>query len=81
MLTSARCPRMRYFIIARSKAGWGVALESDLLAEFNDLAGAQTHAQAMCETATFLGDDFEVLDLSDADTGSVFMSDEPSARH
>lgn len=68
---------MRYFIIAKSREGWGVALDSDLLAEFTDLDGAQAFAGRLCETATFQDPDFEVLDLSEAEGEAMFMASEP----
>lgn len=67
---------MRYFIIAKSRDGWGVALDSDLLCEFTDIDQAKQHARELCEVATFRGEDYDVLDLSEADCGNVLMGGE-----
>jgi hypothetical protein len=78
---STRCRGMRYFVIARSRHGWGVALDSDLLAEFPDLGDAQAHATSLRETATFRDPDFDVLDLSEAESDSVLMAEDSGSPH
>jgi hypothetical protein len=65
---------MRYFIIAKSRDGWGVALDSDLLGEFADIEHAKEHARDLREAATFRGEEYDVLDLSDAECGDPLMA-------
>jgi hypothetical protein len=72
---------MRYFIISKSRDGWGVALDSDLLEEFPDVEQARAHAQGLCELATFREEAFEVLDLSSADVGGSLMARDTRRPH
>jgi hypothetical protein len=58
---------MRHFIVARSRSGWGVAVESDLLAEFPEAAQALDHAKDLAGEADVRGEESSVIDLSEAD--------------
>jgi hypothetical protein len=64
---------MQYFIVARSREGWGVARDADLLQEFTDLAGAQQHAAELCADAIDRGDKAAVVDLSDVEAPSTLI--------
>lgn len=65
---------MEFLIIAKSRAGWGVALGSDVVAEFADPAAARAHAGEMCETMRAQGRAVEILDLSEARDGGSLMA-------
>ncbi len=58
---------MDYFIVAKSRIGWGVALGSDVVQEFEDAGAALDHAAQLCSMSVAAGRQAQVVDLTEAD--------------
>jgi hypothetical protein len=56
-----------HFIVARSRNGWGVCLDADLLSEHPDAAQARNVAIRLMEEARGEGELTSLVDLSSAD--------------
>lgn len=59
---------MEFIIIAKSKDGWGVAVEGDLVAEFDTPDLARDHAEGLRTASIAAGRAADVVDLSEANT-------------
>lgn len=57
---------MDYFIVAKSRAGWGVALGGDLLQEFSEIAPALASAREHCDAVRSAGFEAEIVDLPES---------------
>ncbi|MEH0196247.1 hypothetical protein V7S57_12375 [Caulobacter sp. CCNWLY153] len=53
-------------IVARSRAGFGVLLGSDLVEEFDEVDVARACAARLCEEARARGESFSWVDVSQA---------------
>jgi len=72
---------MDYFIVAKSRIGWGVALGSDVVQEFENSGAALDHAEQLCAMSVAAGRQAQVIDLTEADLpGSLAArKDQPQA--
>ena len=59
-----------HYIVSRSRGGWAVNVDADLLTEHQDLAEARALAQMLARQAEAAGTDARFVDLSE---------DEPAA--
>jgi hypothetical protein len=54
-----------HYIVARSRNGWSVNVEADLLSEHTDVAAARRQATMLAERAKAAGVDASFVDLSE----------------
>jgi hypothetical protein len=59
---------MDYFIVAKSRAGWGVALGGDLLQEFSEIAPALASAREHRDAVRAAGFEAEMVNLTESNS-------------